>query len=77
MGMIKDIILSVPTPFNMIVLIALIAAISGVVSNIVNQIRKYAVIYKELEFKREMIDRGMDVAEVERLVQSKFSNSLD
>lgn len=44
---------------------------AGIVTSLFKQIRKFACQRQELEFKREMVDRGMSVEEIERLVQAK------
>jgi hypothetical protein len=66
-----DQITSLPTPFNMVVLIVLIGAISGVVTSIVKHLGAYAQQRQELAFKRELIDRGMSADEVQRVVESR------
>jgi hypothetical protein len=58
------------TEMNAVVLIVLIGAIAGVISSIAKQVRKFAVHRQELEFKRELIDRGMQPAEIERVVRA-------
>ncbi len=59
---------SVPTPFNMVVYIVLICSVSGVLTSIFKQIRKFACHRQEMDFKRELLDRGMSVEEIERVV---------
>jgi hypothetical protein len=66
-----DLIREVPTPFNMIVLIALIASVSGIIVAIAKGIQHYLCLRQELDFKREMIDRGMSAEEIERLVKAR------
>jgi hypothetical protein len=68
-------IISIPPPFNMIVLIVLIVATAGVVGTIVKQVRKYACHRQELEFKRELLDRGLPVDEIERIVRARGPSS--
>jgi len=72
-----DKILSIPVPFNMIVIIAAISIGAGVVTSIAKQIRKYACLKHELDFKRDMIDRGMSVAEIEQLMAAKSPLQTD
>ena len=64
-------ITSLPTPFNMIVLIVLIGAISGIVTTIVKQVGAYAQQRQDLSFKRELIDRGMSADEVQGVVEAR------
>jgi hypothetical protein len=66
-----DSIISIPPPFNMIVMIVLIGSIGGVFTSLITQIRKYASHRQELEFKRELLDRGMTAAEIVQVIQSK------
>jgi hypothetical protein len=64
-------IVSMPTPFNMVVVVVLIGCVAGVLSGIVKQIRMYASHRQELEFKRELVERGLSVDEIERIVSAK------
>jgi hypothetical protein len=68
-------IIGMPVPFNMVVVIVLIGCIAGVLTSIVKQIRKYASLRHELEFKRELVERGLSVDEIERIVRAQSSNS--
>ena len=54
----------------MVVLIVLIFAVAGVFSSITKQIRKYACHRQELEFKREMLDRGMTIEKIREVVEA-------
>lgn len=60
---------SLPTPFNMVVMIVLISVSAGVINCIAKEIRKFACHRQELEFKRELVDRGLSVDEIERVVR--------
>ena len=64
-------ITSIPAPFNMVVLITLIVMTASVVATIAKQVRKYASHRQELEFKRELLDRGMNADEIERVVRAR------
>ena len=70
-------IFSLPTPFNMVVVIVALAMVSGVITSIAKQIRKYFCLREELEFKREMVDRGMTAEEIERIVKARTPSQLD
>jgi hypothetical protein len=59
---------NLPTPFNMIVLVVLISCAAGVITSIAKQIRKYGSHRQELDFKRELVERGMSVDEIERII---------
>jgi len=62
---------NVPPPFNMVVYIMLIVCGSGVLTSVFKQIRKFACHRQELDFKRELLDRGMSVEEIERVVSTR------
>jgi hypothetical protein len=66
-------IVEIQTPFNMIILIVLIASAAGVLSSIAKQIRKYASHRQEIELKRELVERGLSVDEIERIIAAKGS----
>ena len=72
-----DKILSIPVPFNMIVIIVAISFGTAIITSIAKQIRKYACLRHELDFKRDMIDRGMSVAEVEQLMAAKSPTQIN
>jgi hypothetical protein len=65
-------IVSIESPFNMIVLVVLIGSIAGVISSIAKQIRKYACHCGETRLKRELVERGLSVEEIERIVTAKL-----
>jgi hypothetical protein len=58
------------SPFDMVVIICLIFAVSTVIGTIVTQIRKFVCHRQELEFKREMLDRGMSAEEIESVIRA-------
>ena len=58
----------------MIVAIVLICTVGGLLSTIAVQLRRYAERRHELEFKREMVERGMTIDEIERLAQPRASD---
>lgn len=70
MSYIQEFVNLLPVPFNFVLLLLLIVFGTGIVTSTIKQIRKFACHRQELDFKREMIDRGMSVEEVERLVQA-------
>jgi hypothetical protein len=71
MDLIKAIV-SIPVPFNMIVLIVLIGSAAGVLTGIATQIRKYTCHRQEIDFKRELVDRGLSADEIERIVSARI-----
>jgi hypothetical protein len=68
-------LMNLPVPFNMIVLIVLISCTAGVITSIAKQIRKFGSHRQELEFKRELVERGMTADEIERIVAAKGSEA--
>ena len=72
-----DKILSIPVPFNMIVIIVAISFGTAIITSIAKQIRKFACLKHELDFKRDMIDRGMSVEEIEQLLAAKSPLQTD
>ena len=64
-------IVSIQQPFNMIVLVVLIGCGAGVISSIAKEIRKYGCHRHDIEFKRELVDRGMSAEEIERIVKAQ------
>jgi hypothetical protein len=69
-------IFSLPVPFNMVVVIVAIVFASGIITSIGTQIRKYACLRHELEFKRELLDRGMTADEIERIVKAQSAERV-
>ena len=70
-------ILSIPIPFNMVVLVVLFFCVTGVVTSMLKQIRKYACHRRELDFKRDLVERGLSVEEIERIMAAKCSTSKE
>jgi hypothetical protein len=70
-------IFDMPTPFNMVVLIVLICTVAGVITSIATQIRKYACHRHDVAFKRELVERGLAIDEIERLIAAKGSVDTD
>ena len=60
---------------NWIVVIVLICVVSGVVSSFGKQIRKYVSHRHELDFKRDLVERGLSVDEIERIVAAKSTST--
>jgi hypothetical protein len=71
MGSALQSIVDIPPPFNMIVLIVLIVTAGSAFSAGVSHVRKYFSHRQELEFKRELLDRGMTADEIERVVRAQ------
>ena len=66
-------IISIPVPFNMIVLIILLLSTAGVLGSLFKQVRKFACHRAELAFKRDLLDRGMTADEIEQIVRAHGS----
>ena len=64
-------IIAMPSPFNMIVLVVVVSCGVGLVTSLAKQLRKYACHKQELDFKRELLDRGMSTEEIERVVRAR------
>jgi len=64
-------IVGIQSPFNMIVLVVLIGSVAGVLTGIAKQIRKYGCHRQDLDFKRELVDRGLAADEIERIVRAQ------
>ena len=67
---VKD-ISSMPPPFNMVVFVVLIATLGTVLKVIAKQTSAYFSQRQELEFKRELLDRGLTGEEVERVIRAR------
>jgi hypothetical protein len=77
MGEVIQSITSIDPPFNMIVLIVLIGTAGTVLGTIAKQIRKWACQRQEVEFKRELLDRGMSAEEIERVIRARGPAVVD
>jgi hypothetical protein len=65
-----DSIVSIQPPFNMIVLITLIAATVGAVAAAAQQIRHWACHRQELALKRELIEHGLSADEIVKVIEA-------
>lgn len=68
-------ILNIQSPFNMIVLVVLIGSLAGVIGTIASQVRLYATHRTEINFKRDLVERGLSVDEIERVVAAKSAKN--
>jgi hypothetical protein len=64
-------LLNAETPAQFFVLIALIGCTAAVLITLFVQVARYASHRAELSFKRELVDRGLSVDEIERIVSTK------
>jgi hypothetical protein len=68
-------VVQMPAPFNMVVLIVLIVSAASVVKAVAKFGRQYACHRNEMEFKRDLVERGMTAAEVDQVVRSRGQTS--
>ncbi len=61
-------ITDIPSPFNMIVLVVLISCAAGIVTTLFKELRKFACHRQELNLKRDLVERGLSIDEIERVV---------
>jgi hypothetical protein len=71
------IIANLPTPFNMVVFIMALGCFSHVVHTMFVQTQKYLTHREDLEFKRELVARGLSPQEIERIAQVQWEPSRD
>jgi len=55
-----------------IVLIMIVFCGAGVVTSLAKQCRKYSCHRQEIDFKRDLLDRGMTADEIERVVRAHY-----
>jgi hypothetical protein len=70
-------IMSMGSPWNMIVLVVLITCTTGVFTSMFKQIRKYGCHRRDVDLKRDLVERGLSVDEIERIVAAKGNASKD
>jgi hypothetical protein len=61
-------ILHLETPFNWLSLMGLAGFAFGAVTAVVTQIRKFADHALDVRFKRDLVERGLSVEEIERVL---------
>jgi len=61
-------ILHLETPFNWLSLMGLAGIVFGTVTAVATQIRKFADHALDVRFKRELVERGLSVEEIERVL---------
>ncbi|MCA9259766.1 MAG: hypothetical protein KDA61_11225 [Planctomycetales bacterium] len=64
-------LLYLPPPFNMIVLIIAIVSGAQAVAAVAREVRRAVERRAELDFQSELLDRGMSIEEIQRLVDSR------
>jgi hypothetical protein len=63
--------LQISSPFTMIFVIVFVVVVGGVINTIVGHVRKFGQHQQELDFKREMVERGLSIEEIERLLRMR------
>jgi hypothetical protein len=56
---------------NWIALVVLIGCVSGVITAIAAELRKYGSHRHEVDLKRELVERGLSVEEIERIIAAR------
>ncbi|MEX2308155.1 MAG: hypothetical protein WD738_11210 [Pirellulales bacterium] len=56
---------------NWIVTIVLICVLASVITSLAKQMRKYGCHRSETELKRDLVERGLSVDEIERIIAAK------
>jgi hypothetical protein len=62
---------------NVFVLVPLGFLAVALIAALAHQVRKYASHRHELEFKRDLVERGLSIDEIERVVAAKSPSSED
>ena len=70
-------ILKLGAPFSMVVMIVLISCAAGAIKIVATEIRKFGCHRQDIDFKREMVDRGLSAEEIERILAAGSSNAKD
>ena len=70
-------IMSMGAPWNMVVLVVLITCTTGVFTSMFKQFRKYGCYRRDVDLKRDLVERGLSVDEIERIVAAKGSANKD
>ena len=70
-----NLITGIPSPFNMIVLVVLISCAAGIVTSLFKELRKFACHRQEVNLKRDLVERGLSVDEIERVVAAGKSET--
>ena len=61
---------------NWVVLLILGGAATGVITSLAKQLRKYGCFRQEVALKRELVERGLSVDEIERVIAAKSSITI-
>ncbi|HEX4415929.1 MAG TPA: hypothetical protein VH107_20020 [Lacipirellulaceae bacterium] len=64
-------IMSIGVPFNMIVFVVAIGSACTLLGTLAMQIRIFANHRAEVQLKRELVERGLSIDEIERVIRAK------
>ena len=76
MSQLLELINDLGRPYSLVAFFVLIGVVSSVITSVVKQIRKYFCHRQEIEFKREMLDRGMSAEEIESVVRAHHDQQI-
>jgi hypothetical protein len=58
---------------NWIVTVVFVCVLASVITSLAKQMRKYGCHRSEIELKRDLVERGLSVDEIERIIAAKGS----
>lgn len=70
-------IVDIQTPFNMIVLVTMFGCALAAIAAVASEIRKYFCHRQEITFKQDLVDRGLPVDEIERIIAAQNPSDSD
>jgi hypothetical protein len=71
-----DSIVAIQPPFNMIVLVVLIVMTASLLGGFAKQIRQWASHRHELDFKRELVERGLSADEIVKVIEASGTDDM-
>ena len=66
-----------PPPFNFVVILVLVCVAGGVLTSAGKYIRDFAIHRQELQFKREMVERGLSIEEIADLTRIQHAGPFN
>lgn len=70
-----DSVFAIPTPFNFLLMVAMVVATTFVASVAAVQFRQYCSHRDEVELKRELVARGMSAQEIVTVIGARAMKS--
>jgi hypothetical protein len=70
-----DTLLNFDSPAKFFVVLAVIGSVAATIITVVVQLSRYASHRADLNFKREMVERGLSVEEIERVLAAKSADT--